>query len=210
MSMWAVGTMVVLKAYEGYQARQGADRDADAIEDTIPSTILAAKANKKIATQKEYSETLSSKDIIAGEIGKVRTDSKLASDQVLTETGGSGVLADTGSTLDVQMAVLNEGRKNEAGLLAQMSIEKARNSWEALQERRAIDRHLEQQLAQIRANAKSVRQGGRDAQSQALTQGVIAGIGKYGEKGGFSKRTPIADKATLSSNYRKSGRGGSP
>jgi len=196
MSWWAVGAIVVSKAYEGYQARQAGDRDADAIEDTIPSTILAAKLKKKVATQNEYSETLSSKDIISGEISKIRIDSKLASDQVLTETGGSGVLADTGSTLDVQMAVLNEGRKNESGLLAQMSIEKARNAWEALQERKAIDRHLEQQLAEIRARAKTVRQGGKDAYSQALTQGVISGVGKYGEKGGFKSTSPIADKAT--------------
>ena len=205
MSWWAVGTIVAAKVYEGYEARKQGDRDADAIEDTIPSTILAAKAKKKAATQNEYAETLSSKDIISGEINKIRIGSKLASDQVVTETGGSGVLADTGSTLDVQMAVLNEGRKNEAGLLAQMSIEKTRNSWEALQERKAIDRHLEQQLAQIRSSAKSVRQGGRDAYKQSLAKAALSGIGRYGEKGGFKyeRDTTIADKATKTPDPHK-------
>jgi len=167
MAVWAIAAAAAAKA---------GDRQADAVEALIPSTLLVSKAKKKAVTQTSYAKTLFSKDIVAGEIGNIRIERELASKKVLAETAGSGVLADTGSTLDVQMSVLNEGRKNEANLLAQMSMEKTKNAWEALQERRSIDRHTQLEIEKIRARAQELREQGKDAKRQAYASAIL-GVG---------------------------------
>jgi len=180
MAVWAIAAAAAAKAiygaYAGAEAAKAGDRQADAVEALIPSTLLVSKAKKKAVTQTSYAKTLFSKDIVAGEIGNIRIERELASKKVLAETAGSGVLADTGSTLDVQMSVLNEGRKNEANLLAQMSMEKTKNAWEALQERRSIDRHTQLEIEKIRARAQELREQGKDAKRQAYASAIL-GVG---------------------------------
>jgi len=195
---WPVAVaMLAYAAYKGAKAAKAADDQADDVE---ASTLLVAKAaedNKVGVTKDKYGKTLHSKDIISGKITDVRIQSKLASDQVTTETAGSGVAADTGSTLDVQMAVLNEGRKNEANLLAQMSIEKARNAWEAKEERASIDRNAQMEIARLRANASDIRRQGRNAKSEAYTSGVVNALATYyASKKPDKPDTTMADKAT--------------
>lgn len=180
MSWWVAGTIVLGKAYEGYEAAKAGDKSADAIEDLIPSTLLASRADKIASYNTSMSKTLHTKDVISGEISNTRIQSKIGADKVLAETSGSGVLADTGSTLDTQMAVLNEGRRNESRLMAQMSIERARNAWESQKEREAIDRHTGLEVARLRAKAKATRDAGKQAKSQAFLGGILGGIASYG------------------------------
>jgi len=195
---WPVAVaMLAYSAYKGAKAAEAGDRIGDDIEATTLLVAKAAKENKIAATKESYAKTLQSKDIISGEITNIRTQSKLASDQVTTETAGSGVASDTGSTLDVQMAVLNEGRKNEANLLAQMSIQKARNAWEALQERKSIERNANMEIARLRARASEARQQGRDAKKEAYVGGIMNAISSYySHKKPDKPDTSIADKAT--------------
>ena len=203
MAAWVVPAMLLAYgAWKGAKAARAGDDQADKIE---ASTLLVAKVaeeNKREVTQESYAETLQGKGIISGLITDERIKSQLLSKEVLAETGGSGVAADTGSTLDVQMAILNEGRKNEANLLAQMSIQKARNSWEAQEERKSIERHSQMEITRIRARASEVRQQGKDAKAEAYAGGVMDAITSYAQGGGFKKdkpttpTTPTADKAT--------------
>ena len=44
--------------YAGAEAAKAGDRQADAIEDLIPSTLLAAKLDKKNVTQTSYAKLL--------------------------------------------------------------------------------------------------------------------------------------------------------
>ena len=205
MAAWVVPAMLLAYgAWKGAKAARAGDDQADKIE---ASTLLVAKVaeeNKREVTQESYAETLQGKGIISGLITDERIKSQLLSKEVLAETGGSGVAADTGSTLDVQMAILNEGRKNEANLLAEMSIQKARNSWEAQEERKSIERHSQMEITRIRARASEVRQQGRDAKAEAYVGSVMDAITSYAQGGGFTKKkpkegwtgTPTADKAT--------------
>ena len=159
--------------YAGAEAAKAGDKQADALEGTIPSTLLAAKADKKNVTQTSYAKTLRSKDIVSGQITDTRIEGKVLSNQVVAETGGSGVAADTGSTLDVQMSILNQSRKNEQELLAQMSIEKTKNAWEADQERQSIDRHTALEVEKIRLRAQQIRDQGKEAKRQYYAQGLL-------------------------------------
>ena len=165
--------------YAGAEAAKAGDRQADAIEDLIPSTLLAAKLDKKNVTQTSYAKTLNVKDIVSGQITDTRIEGKIASDNVTTETAGSGVAADTGSTLDVQMSILNQARQTEQGLLAQMSIEKTKNAWEADQERKSIDRHTALEIQKMRARAKEIREQGKDAKRQAYVSAMLGAGSDY-------------------------------
>ena len=203
MAAWVVPAMLLAYgAWKGAKAARAGDDQADKIEASTLLVAKAAEANKAAVTKESYAETLQAKGIISGLITDQRINTKLASDQVLAETGGSGVAADTGSTLDVQMAILNEGRKNEANLLAEMSIQKARNSWEAQEERKSIERHAQMEITRIRTRASEVRQQGRDAKAEAYAGGVMDSITSYAQGGGFKKdkpttpTTPTAVKAT--------------
>ena len=160
-------------AYAGTKAAEAGDKQADALLGTIPSTLLAAKADKKNVTQTSYAKTLRSKDIVSGQITDTRIEGKVLSNQVVAETGGSGGTADTGSTLDVQMSILNQSRKNEQELLAQMSIEKTKNAWEADQERQSIDRHTALEVEKIRLRAQQIRDQGKEAKRQYYAQGLL-------------------------------------
>tara|TARA_Y100000310_G_scaffold339868_1_gene433913 strand:- start:1615 stop:2256 length:642 start_codon:yes stop_codon:yes gene_type:complete len=205
MAWPVVVAMLAYSAYKGAKAAEAADDQADKVE---ASTLLVAKAaeeNKAAATKESYGKTLHSKDIISGKISDVRIQSKLSSDEVAAKTAGmGGVLTDTGSTLDVQMAVLNEGRKNEANLLAQMSIQKARNAWEAKEERASIERNSQMEIARLRDNASDIRRQGRDAKKQAYVGGIMNAISSYyGSKKPDKPDTSIADKATSTDPYRE-------
>ena len=178
--MWQIAVAKVLMSmYQGQESAKRGDRDADAIEDLIPSTLLTAKANKAAVTKEKYADTLSSKDIISGEITDTRIQAKVESDKIVAETGGSGVLADTGGTLDTQMALINQSRKQEDMLMTQMSMLKAKNSWEATEERKSIDRYAKMEVQRLTARAKSVRQGGKDAKSRAYLLGGMSAAESY-------------------------------
>ena len=160
-------------AYQGAEAAKRGDQDADAIDDIIQSTLATSLENKSTVTKDSYADTLNTKDIISGEISNTLLQAKVVKDEIITETGGSGVLADTGGTLDVQMAVLNQARQAEDNLLTQMSMAKAKNAYEADAKRKSIDRNTEMEIQRLQAQSKSVRQGGRDAKLQAYFGGSI-------------------------------------
>ena len=166
-------------AYQGAQASKRGDEDADAIDDIIQSTLATSLENKATATKDSYADTLNSKDIISGEISNTLLQAKVVSDEIITETGGSGVLADTGGTLDVQMAVLNQARQTEDNLLTQMSMTKAKNAYEAEAKRKSIDRNTQMEVQRLQAQSRSVRQGGRDAKLQAYFGGSMNAGASY-------------------------------
>ena len=171
MAWQAAVAQALLSIYGGDQLAQGADKDADALLDQISILDQAKNKNKNLATQEEYAETLGTKDIISGEIATLRRNAKTATDEVLTETGGSGGLADTGSTLDGQMAVLNAARKQEDGLKTTQSMDKAKNAWEADEKRKSIERNFQIEKARIEYEAQRIRQGGKNARRQMLLAG---------------------------------------
>ena len=190
MAAWALIAAAAAKAmygmYAGAEAAKAGDRQADAIEALIPSTLKKSLLDKKSVTQTSYAKTLHGRDIVSGQITDTRIEGKILSDQVVAETGGSGVAADTGSTLDVQMSILNQARKTEQGLLAQMSIEKTKNAWEALEERKSIDRHTALEVEKIRARAKEVREQGKDAKRQMYAQAILGAGADYAKYKGTS------------------------
>ena len=173
MAWQAAVAQAVLSIYCGDQIAQGADKDADALLDQISILDQAKNKNKNLATQEEYAETLGTKDIISGEIATLRRNAKTATDEVVTETGGSGVLADTGGTLDVQMNMLNGARMQEDGLKTAQSMDKAKNAWEADEKRKSIERNFQIEKARIEYEAQRIRQGGKDARRQMLLSGGI-------------------------------------
>ena len=173
MAWQAAVAQALLSIYGGDQIAQGADKDADALLDQISILDQAKNKNKNLATQEEYAETLGTKDIISGEIATLRRNAKTATDEVVTETGGSGVLADTGGTLDVQMNMLNGARMQEDGLKTAQSMDKAKNAWEADEKRKSIERNLQIEKARIEYQAQRIRQGGKDARRQMLLSGGI-------------------------------------
>ena len=174
MAWQAAVAKVLLSAYGGEQIARSADKSADAVIDQISTLLDAKNKNKNLVTQEEYAETLGTKDIISGEIASLRRNAKTASDEVLTETGGSGVLADTGSTLDGQMAVLNAARKQEDGLKTTQSMDKAKNAWEADEKRKSIERNFQIEKARIEYEAQRIRQGGKNARRQMLLAGGMS------------------------------------
>jgi len=190
MAAWAFIAAAAAKAiygmYAGAEAAKAGDRQADAIEAQIPSTLKASILDKKNVTQTSYAKTLNVKDIVSGQITDTRIEGKEKSDQVTTETAGSGVAADTGSTLDVQMSILNQARQTEQGLLAQMSIEKTKNAWEADQERKSIDRHTKLEIQKMRARAKEIREQGKDAKRQAYVGAILGAGSDYAKYKGTS------------------------
>ena len=176
MAWQAAVAQALLSIYGGHQLAQGADKDADALLDQISILDQAKNKNKNLATQEEYAETLGTKDIISGEIANLRRNAKTATDEIVTETGGSGVLADTGGTLDVQMATLNAARKQENNLLTTQSMDKAKNAWEADQKRQSIERNFLMEKERLVAEAQRIRQSGKDQRKQMLFSGGLGAI----------------------------------
>ncbi len=168
---------ILAGAYQGAEAAKAGDRDADAIDDIIKSTLATSIENKNTVTKDSYAEILNTKDTVSGEISNALLQGRLQAEDIISDTGGSGVLADTGGTLDMQMSALNQSRQQEDALLTLEAMEKDKIRYERDAKKKSIERNTQMEIQRLQAQQQATRQAGKDAKQQAYF-GAFLSAGK--------------------------------
>tara|TARA_R100000781_G_scaffold303_2_gene401 strand:+ start:17418 stop:18467 length:1050 start_codon:yes stop_codon:yes gene_type:complete len=196
MSWWFVGSTVALKGREGILAAKKGDRIGDKLDAQAAKVEQQAKEDVRGLKKSSYSNYLGMKSQSGDAIENIRIDGALNRESAKAETGGSGVVSGEGTAVDVQMALVNNARLDEANVRAVMDINIERNKYETNLESERITREAKAQAEAIRDGASDARQAGRDAKLEAgisaVTSVVTAGFGSGDFQKWFSGASAVA------------------